>query len=365
MKYLSILHFFFLCLLTSSAFSCTEFRLTAQDGTMLVARTQEYSVDLKSNIRTSTRERQYSTLSSSSKPGLSWKAKYGYVYLDGLNQDFAIDGVNEAGLSLGALYLPGETLYQTPPIGSDSKSLPYFYFGDWVLSNFKSVDEVKKALNNIYVFAGHLPGVSIVFPLHYSIQDASGKSIVVEFVKGRTHVYDNPLGIMTNSPTFDWQLTNLRNYNALSPYTPQPIVENGMIFAATGQGAGALGLPGDISPPSRFTKISYLIRTSIPADNAINLLTLAQHVINNVDIPLGVVRAKQANGPDALEYTQWTVFKDLTNKVLYYHSYGDLSVKAIVMNKIDFSPNAQRLKMPVETQPYIQDLAEHFNKMKG
>jgi hypothetical protein len=49
-------------------------------------------------------------------------------------------------------------------------------------------------------------------PIHIAVHDTAGNNIVIEFIEGKVNVYDNPIGVMTNAPTFDWHLTNLRNY---------------------------------------------------------------------------------------------------------------------------------------------------------
>ena len=177
---MSSLHYFiriFIIVLFSynTVRACTDVRLTAKDGTVLIARSMEFATDMKSNLRSSTRGRNYITVSPENKPTMTWKAKYGYLYLDGFDQDFAIEGMNEAGLSFEALYLPGETQYQAIPAGKELQAIPYAYFGDWVLSSFASVDEVKQALQNVSIFAEQFPGFPIIFPLHFSIQDKSGK----------------------------------------------------------------------------------------------------------------------------------------------------------------------------------------------
>lgn len=343
-----------------SGIACTDFKLNAQDGSVLVARSMEFAVDLKSNLRTSTRGRQFNQFAPNGKPALSWKAQYGYVYLDGFGEDVALDGMNETGLSFEYLYLPGETQYSNVPAGHENQALSYIQLGDWILGNFKTIDEVRNALGNVYVFSQTLLGMGeMVFPLHASIYDASGKGLVVEFVGGKMNVYDNDVGVLTNSPTYDWQVTNLRNYVNLSPWTPNPIVVGDMVFAATGQGSGMKGVPGDISPPSRFVKISTLKATAYPAYNAASALNLAQHIIDNVDIPIGVVRAKNKDKV-SVETTQWTVFKDLTNKVLYYKTYGDTTLHQVTLSLIDFSQTAPRLVMPIADNQFILDMTKQF-----
>lgn len=348
------------CLIPISTQACTDFKLSAQDGTTLIARSMEFAADMKSNLRTSVRDRVFREFAPNGKPGLSWKAQLGYVFVDGFDVDVALDGINEAGLSFEYLYLPGETQYQTVPAGHEHQALSYIRLGDWVLSQFKTVEEVRQALQGVYVFNQSLPGKGdLVFPLHAAIYDASGKGIVVEFVGGDMHIYDNEVGVLTNSPIYPWQITNLRNYVNLSPWTPTPVMSGGMIFAATGQGSGMRGLPGDVSPPSRFVKIDTLKAYAYPAASAADALNLAQHIINNVDIPLGLVRAKQKDKV-AAELTQWVVFKDLTNKVLYYRTYGDTTLHGVLLSQLDFLPTAKRLKMPLADNQFILDVTKTF-----
>lgn len=351
----------FLLVMSQPVSGCTDFRLTAKDNTVLISRSMEFAIDFKSNLRSSPREREFTNTTPDNKTALSWKSKYGYLYLDGLNVDTAIDGMNEEGLSFEALYLPNETMYQTIPTGKENQALPYYELGDWVLSNFKTVDEVKQALSNIYVYARSLPETNnMSLPMHAAIYDATGKGIVVEFVNGKMNIFDNKLGVMTNSPTYDWQLTNLRNYLNLSPTNPNPVQVNGMTFVSTGQGSGMFGLPGDISPPSRFVKISTLLKTVLPANDSQSIVNLAQHIMNTVDIPLGFVREPQDNNKYTNETTQWVVFKDLTNKLFYYRTYENLALHLVDLKKVDFSKGAAPLKMPIASQQIVVPVTDQF-----
>lgn len=360
---LNLLIFSFFTFLTAS-YACTDFRIMAKDGTILITRSMEFAVNFKSNIRSSNRGRLFNFNTPDGKPALSWKAKYGYVFLDGLNHDFTVDGMNENGLSFEYLYLPGETQYQTIPAGKENQALPYISFGDWVLSNFKTVDEVRNALSNLYVFETTIPDLgSIIFPLHASIFDASGKGIVVEFVQGKMNVYGN-MGVLTNSPTYNWHIVQLRNYLNLSPFNPKPVTVNGMTFSATGQGAGMVGLPGDVSPPSRFVKIAFMLHSVYPVNDAMGALNLGEHLINNVDIPTGLARSVD-KGKESTDQTEWVVFKDLTHKKLYYRTYDNMTLRAIALDKINFAENAPRLKMPMESGPYILDVNNQFLNAKS
>lgn len=341
--------------------ACTDFRLTAKDGTILITRSMEFAQDLQSNLRSSPRGRQFTTTTMDNKPGLSWKAKYGYLYVDGFKIDASFDGMNEAGLTFEYLYLPGETHYQTVPDGKQNKSIPYTRFGDWILSNFKNIQEVKNALDTIYVSDTLIPDMgTVILPAHASVYDASGKGIVLEFYKEKIHVSES-IGVMTNSPKYEWHVTNLRNYINLSPNNPEPIMSNGISFSAFGQGSGAVGIPGDASPPSRFVKTAFMLKNVNPVNNADELVNLGEHIINNVDLPSGLVREVGA-GKTSSDITQWVVFKDITHKVLYYRTYNDMTLRSVTMDKIDLSEKGQPLKMPLSTLPKITNVTADFLK---
>lgn len=359
-KILSIL---FAASLSTAAFACTDFNLVANDGTIIVARSMEFSQNLNSNLRTSPRAREFTTTIANGKLGLAWKAKYGYVYLDALGDDLTVDGMNEKGLTFEALYLPNLAEYQANNPDKTKISLPYYHLGDWVLSNFATVEEVRKALPEILVVAALLPGMgNTPSPLHFAMYDSSGKGIVVEYIAGELHIYDNKVGVMTNCPQYDWHVTNLSNYVNLKPTNPKPIVVKGMTFVATGQGNGMLGLPGDISPPSRFVKMAVFKAVVQPTADGPSTVNLAEHMINNVDIPLGLAR-EPIDDNYTNEYTQWTVFKDLKNLRFYYKTYYDPSLHMLDMKQISFEANAPKLKMPIASKTeYVNDITAAFKQ---
>ncbi|MES2218311.1 MAG: linear amide C-N hydrolase [Pseudomonadota bacterium] len=344
-----------------NALACTDIRVQAKDGTIIIARSMEFAEDLQSNLRTSTRGRTFTTHTNEGKPGMSWKAKYGYVYLDGMQVDAAIDGMNEEGLTIEDLFFPSFAQYETIPPGLESHAVPYMNFSDWVLSNFKTVAEVRAALPSVFVFAGKVPTMGdTIFPLHFSIYDASGSGIVVEFINGKLSVYDN-VGVMTNSPSYDWHLLNLTNYVHLTPVNPAPIAVGGLNFGATGQGYGMIGMPGDVSPPSRFIKMAALLHVVVPATDSNEALNLAEHIINNVDIPFGLVREPQSD-KYVSESTEWVVFKDVTHRMFYYRTYTNMSLQGVSLAKLNFSENATRLRMPIVNKQQVTDLTDQFLK---
>jgi len=153
-----------------------------------------------------------------------------------------------------------------------------------------------------------------------------GRSLVVEFIDGEMQISDNPIGVLTNAPKFDWHTTNLRNYINLSSINKGPATLDGTVLDPTGQGSGLLGLPGDWTPPSRFVRMALLKGFVKKPKTASLNVNLALHFLNNVDIPYGAV---QENKGQEFDYTQWAIVKDLSNGVLYYRVYKNLNVQSV------------------------------------
>jgi choloylglycine hydrolase len=343
------------------AVACTDVRIVAKDGSVMTVRTMEYELQLHSELVIVPRGRDVTSPAPRGAKGLTWKTKYGFVYVNALRLPVATDGMNEAGLGIGALYLPGDAHYQDVSAADDGKVLSNLAFGNWILANFATVKEVRAALDGVVVWGQTIPVIDSVLPLHYAVHDASGASLVIEYVKDGLHVYDNPAGVLTNSPTFDWQLTNLRNYANLTADNVAPVKIGEVTYAATGQGAGLHGLPGDVTPPSRFVNAAATLHLADRPKDAAGALTLAQHLIDRVDIPRGLVRNYVKAGPIGIplkEFTQWTVFRDHTNRVYLFRTYDDTSLRALDLKTVDFSSGqpVRRMKM-IGTEQAIETLS--------
>jgi choloylglycine hydrolase len=294
------------------------------------------------------------------KSGLRWTSKYGFVNVNMYDIDVVVDGLNEKGLSVGSLFLPASKFPQ-PKAQDASRSLFVLQFGHWMLGNFATVDEVKKALPSIVVWSEIIPSQGMEFTAHYAVHDAGGKSIVIEFIDRQCKVYDNPLGVMTNSPTFDWQVKNLRNYLNLSPDNAQPKQYWGLRVAPTGQGSGMLGLPGDATPPSRFVRSVMFTQYSAQPKDAGAAVNLAQHILMSLDIPKGISREK-TDKQTLYDCTMWVVIKDLKNRVYYFRSYDNLSLRAVRLDRLNLSAGAKVVSMPLETPGEIKDVSDQLRK---
>ncbi|BEQ15631.1 choloylglycine hydrolase [Desulfoferula mesophila] len=316
---------------------------------MVDGRSLEWAIPTKSRIIVHPRGHKYVSQAPGGKSGLAWTGKYAFVNVNMYDVDVVVDGMNEKGLSVGALFLPTSQFPQLKPEEA-SRSLFVLQFGHWLLSNFSTVAEVKKALPSVIVWSEFLPSMGMQFTAHTAVHDAQGNSIVIEFLNHQCQVHDNPTGVMTNAPDFGWQLSNLSNYLNLSPYNAAPVDYWGLKVSPTGQGSGMLGLPGDVTPPSRFVRAVLMTQFSLKPADASQAVNLANHILMSLDIPKGLSREKSEK-QTLYDRTMWVVIKDLKRRVYYYRSYDNQVLRAVHLGKLDLKPGAKVVSMPLETPP--------------
>lgn len=338
------------------ALACTDFQIKTKDGSVIIGRSMEWAVDMKSQLRVHARAEDRTSHSPDGKPATKWQSKYGYVAADAYDLDVAVDGMNEKGLSVEFLWLPEYTTYQTV-LAKDSKSaMEAIDLGHWILGNFATVAEVKSNLGRVRVWCKPYEQFGGIPTMHLALHDSKGNNAVLEFIDGQQKFYENPNGVLTNAPPFEWQSINLRNYLTLKPANPAPIEVRGTVLAPPGQGAGFLGIPGDWTPPSRFVRTSAMVNFAKPVDKSTDGVILAEHILNAVDIPIGDVRAK-AGDVDHCDYTQWIIIKDLTNNVVYFRSYENQNLRSIDLRRIDLAAGLKVRMVPIFGGDFVQDVS--------
>lgn len=344
----------------STASACTALHLTAKDGGVVVGRTMEFGLDVKSDaviVPSGT------TLSSSlpkADKGITYKTKYGMVGLNFMGKHMIVDGVNEKGVYVGALYLPGYAEYPKVKAETASKSMAPEDYVAWLLGNFSSVEEIKKNYNKVILVQNpqkEIGGES--FPGHFLITDKSGASIVIEPLNNSLKLYDDPLGVLTNSPTFDWHIINLSNYVNLSAVNVPKIDLVGKKIKSFGQGSGLVGLPGDYTPPSRFVRAVAFSQSAITLPTAKETMPQVFHVMNAFDIPLGSVQERHGDTVH-YDYTQWTSVADLKNLTYSVKTYEDQSIRKIDVRKALDAAKGKIRVIKLKSEQAIDDISTNF-----
>ena len=315
--------------------ACTGITLKSNDNATIVARTMDWSGAENNNMYTIVPRghNQQSMLPDGTKDGLSFVSLYGYAGLAVEEPEFIIDGTNEAGLSAALFYFPKYGEYQKYNDKEKDISLADFQVVSWILARFATIDQVKAAINDVRIINIDKRSSTV----HWRITEPSGRQVVLEIVDGVPNFYENELGVLTNSPGFEWHMTNLNNYVNLHPGNAGPIKFGEISLDAFGSGSGFHGLPGDFTPPSRFVRASFLQTSAIPQDTAYATVEQAFHLLNNFDVPLGAQRAPGNTANDMPSATQWTIATDLKNQIIYYHTMYNRMLRRLDLSKIDFA----------------------------
>lgn len=334
---------------------------------------------------------------------LNWTNTYGFVGIASSGSWETIptfnDGINTAGLSIGALWFAPGTEFPPPSTATPppSNQLSFLDFPAWVLGNFATVEHFLTAFQGITVVGPPPPPdqKSLYIPLHYIVTDNTGQSIVVEFIGGRAVHYHSTKGVLTNWPSYDWHTTNVQNYYHLTPY--------GSTTSATGAGnpggGGFLGLPGEPLSASRFVKAWVLSESiqKLPRDGAGWLpapgsfstaspgfagpeqtaVTVALQLVQLcMGTPYGMLLQMKKDAtattgatdpklptftPTYGDYTMWTTVRDHTNLKYYFNSAFSGLLTLIDLTQIDFAtttpyPNSPSLAvMPQPDAPWCVD----------
>jgi choloylglycine hydrolase len=345
-------------ILTAHAVACTAFQLTAKDGTVIYFRSMEFGLPFHSQLVIIPRGTQYSGTAPDGKRGLQWTALYGVV---GLNTYIAagevVDGMNEKGLVVGMLYLPGYAQFLPPDASKTGRTVGDWELPTYLLSTVATVEEAKQALRKekAYVAQQIQPALRQAQPVHFYIADSSGAVVIAEYVNGTLSLHDDRLGVLTNSPPFDWQTINLSNYVNLSPVNVASMEMAGVGIENFGQGSGMLGLPGDYTPPSRFVRAALFSHWVATGNNALETVNAGFHVLNTFDIFEGAIRDHGAPGStmsgagavattegDPTDVTEWVVAHDRTNLKTYVRTYRGLAIQMVDLKKIDFGRSGLR-----------------------
>jgi choloylglycine hydrolase len=314
--------------------ACTGITLKSKDGMTVAARTIEWAESVMNNLYVVVpRNQELQSLTPSGMDGVRFKSKYGFVGLAVEQKEFMVEGVNEKGLSAGLFYFPNYGKYQPFDPMEKDKSLADFQVVSYVLAKCSSINDVKRELEKVRIINID-PRSSTV---HWRFTEPSGRQVVLEIVNEVMHFYENPLGVLTNSPGIEWHWTNLNNYINLQPGNAPEHSFGPLAMKSFGHGSGMLGLPGDFTPPSRFVRAAFFQLTAPQQPNAEGCVFQAFHLLNNFDIPAGTELPMGKASVDLPSATQFTVATDTGNRMIYYRTMYNSTIRCIDLKAIDFS----------------------------
>lgn len=246
------------------------------------------------------------------------------------------DGINEHGILGGAFYFFNYANYGEESAIREQGKRPLVSreYLTWALGNCQSLDEIiQRTAAEVGIIDGENgTGVEGQFPLHFVFVDPSGRTIVLEPTDGdgTLRVFENPLGVLTNSPTFDWHMTNLENYTGLVPHMRYiKEMAGGVVVETDGAGSGLIGMPGDYTSQSRFVRAATLVTHSRqPLTQSEGQTTLFQ-LLSSFNVTSGVLNL---GDPTKDYHTQYTVGYDLNQRSLFVTTYENRRLETLTMS---------------------------------
>ena len=257
------------------------------------------------------------------------------------------DATNERGLSMAGLNFPASASYRPEQAGCDNVA-PYEFI-PWLLGRCADLAQARALLARINLvdipFSAQLP----LAPLHWLIADQSG-AIVVEAMPEGLRVHDDPAGVLTNEPPFDYQMFHLCNHMQLTREAPRNRFAPELDLKPYCLGMGAMGLPGDLSSPSRFVRAAFTRLNSVSGPSEEERVSQFFHILGSVAQTRGCARA--AGG--RYEITVYSSCCNMDRGVYYYTTYENSQISAVDLHREDLEGDA------LICYPLIREQRIHF-----
>ena len=225
------------------------------------------------------------------------------------------EAANEKGLCMAGLNFPSNAKYLDERDCSGKLIAPYELI-PFLLGTCENLEQARDALRSVSIVAIPFSAELPLAPLHWIISDASG-SLTLECTESGAHVYDNPFGVLTNNPPFLFHCENVRQYLHLSARYPENSFSGEFRLTPFGQGVGAVGLPGDFSPASRFVKALFCKANSVCPQDEAACVSQVFHILDSV----AMVRGTVVTGEGKHDITTYSCCINATAGVYYYKTY--------------------------------------------
>jgi choloylglycine hydrolase len=299
------------------SFSCTTIFWNNNPHAKVVARSVDLFISDRPLIKTQPRGMEHT--GETPKNSLRWKSKYGSVVVTAFHSYAVTDGMNEKGLAAHLLYLSGSE-YPTNP--QNKPEISNLMWSQYILDNFSTVNEALEGSKDLKIVPTMANNQT--WPIHLAIEDASGDSAIVEFIKGKMHVYHGKeYRVMTNEPAYNIQLANLKRYQSFG---------------------GKLPLPGDPDPLSRFVRAATFLKTLPTPNDDLESIAGVLAVMRTAMVPFGALDTSGNKTEDAWA-TRWVSVADVTNKIYYFNSTSAPNIIWVDLNNINFTQGSPVLSI--------------------
>ncbi len=310
--------------------ACSGFSFKSADGKHFIGRTYDMFGTLDAN-RITVLAPGYELGFSPSGKGGSARLSNGLIgnAIKGPSFHIFTDAMNEHGLMATLQNYPGGGHYNTQ-VGEGRTDLHPAFFIPYILGRCRSVSEVVEEVRRINLTDEPVFGAAM--SVHYLVSDRSGEAIIVEPDEGGISVHRNTIGVMTNAPGYQWQLTNLRNYVGVSNVHTPPRGLLGVTIEPFGHGTGgSYGLPGSYSSPDRFVRLAFAKEFAPEATGELDAVSRMFDLFSTVHVPAGMLRA--AADSQEYEVTLCTTVMCAESLTYYFSPAANRRISAYRLDK--------------------------------
>lgn len=252
------------------------------------------------------------------------------------------EGVNESGVYMAGLNFPGNAYY--PPDREEEKTLASWELIPFLLGTCETAAAAAEQMKRIPLlgvpFQPNLP----LAPLHWHIADKHG-AFVAEPMADGIKVYSDPVGVLTNNPPFPFHRTNLIQYQGLSAAQPDNCLDPSLDLPPFGQGMGAVGLPGDWSPASRYVRSAFCKRNSACDSSEESSVSQFFHLLDTAAMPRGAVCTPEGKW----DITRYSCCINTDTGTYYYKTYDNCALTAVALTE-ERRAGDKLLEFPLDTK---------------
>lgn len=332
--------------------------LETMDKIKFLSRTMDFSFELDAKPIFIPRNFSFDSHVS----GSNFKSEYAFI---GAGRDMKgylfADGVNEKGFAIATLYFEENASFSKNKHSSKFNLAPEELVS-WALGNVESVEDFSEKIKNLNIVALKNEVIGEVIPLHWIVSDDLGVTKCLEITKNGIHLYDNPVGVMTNSPEFPWHLTNLSHQNQFQPEEFSEKKYGSLENKSDGPGTGLLGLPGDFTAASRFLRTVVLKQYSTKVTGVYEGVNAVVHILNTVDIPKGVKVTNKKK--DIADYTQYKGIMDISHRTYYMMPYDGFMPHKVALTD-DLLKQTDPVEFDIDYDKKVSNLIEVVSSGNG
>jgi len=339
---------------------CTNITIKTLNNKWITGRTNEFSALYKSHLNFIPRKHDHVNFFETKEINFTFKNKYSYLGINAYGivelDDFLEDGLNEKGLSVSVLYFKHHKYKELKLENVTKENINYLFLSSYILGNFSSVLEIRKSIKDLEKRVYWEKGLdATLLGIHLAIVDKSGDRIVIEPENKKLVLKENPLGVLTNSPSLEYHYDNLRKYSHLSPMEQKSeyLYDDLKNHKLKSQGNGLLGLPGDFTADSRFVRAAVFSSLVEEGETQEETVRKAFQILHTSDILPGFIVDKigpkelkeiknvfnstlesKEYGDSIVDHTNNFIVKDLSGLKFYYKTWNNISPRYIDLNEI-------------------------------